>query len=180
VQESALVVEVPEVDSLVDPWRQVHDPVASRGVPAHITLLYPFVPAERLDEAVLDTLAATLSEIRPFDYALASLAQFPGVIYLRPDPGDPFRELTRRLSVAFPDYPPYGGKFPESQPHVTVALVEGDATQVELLHRIQADVGPELPIRGTATAVTVFTPDRAGSWHRAHRIELGAPTRRQE
>ena len=45
--ESALVVLVPEADPLVGPFRSFFDPSAALGVPAHVTLLYPFVePAE--------------------------------------------------------------------------------------------------------------------------------------
>jgi hypothetical protein len=40
--ESALVVLVPEAEVLVKPFRDRFDPLAAAGVPAHITLLYPF------------------------------------------------------------------------------------------------------------------------------------------
>ena len=42
--ETALVIAVPEAEPLVSDWRAQHDWSAQRGVPAHITLLYPFVP----------------------------------------------------------------------------------------------------------------------------------------
>ena len=42
--ETALVVEVPEAEPLVSQWRAQHDWSAQRGVPAHITILYPFAP----------------------------------------------------------------------------------------------------------------------------------------
>ena len=40
---SAVVVEVPEAEPLVGAWRLRFDPVAALGMPAHVTLLYPFV-----------------------------------------------------------------------------------------------------------------------------------------
>ena len=40
--ESALVVLVPEAEGVVKPFRDLHDPSAAAGMPAHITLLYPF------------------------------------------------------------------------------------------------------------------------------------------
>jgi hypothetical protein len=40
LNESALVV--PEAEPLVKPFRDRYDPSAAAGVPAHITLLYPF------------------------------------------------------------------------------------------------------------------------------------------
>ena len=45
--ETALVIAVPEAEPLVSDWRAQHDWSAQRGVPAHITLLYPFAPIEK-------------------------------------------------------------------------------------------------------------------------------------
>jgi hypothetical protein len=58
--ESALVVLVPEAEPLVGPFRERYDPSASAGMPAHITINYPFLPMEpnwyvaleRLDEVL--------------------------------------------------------------------------------------------------------------------------------
>jgi len=40
--ESSLMIVVPEAERLVKPFREKYDPSAAVGVPAHITLLYPF------------------------------------------------------------------------------------------------------------------------------------------
>ena len=45
---SALIVNVPEADPVVGEWRERYDN-ARLGIPAHITLLFPFVPSEELD-----------------------------------------------------------------------------------------------------------------------------------
>ena len=42
--ESAILLCVPEAEKLVHEWRLKGDPSAARGVPAHVTLLYPFLP----------------------------------------------------------------------------------------------------------------------------------------
>src|SRR5215216_5253276 len=52
VPRSALIVAVPEAEPLVGGWRLRYDD-ASLGVPAHVTLLFPFMPAEELGEALL-------------------------------------------------------------------------------------------------------------------------------
>lgn len=51
--ESALIVRVPEAEPLVGTFRDRFDPVARLGVPAHITLLYPFEPPADIDVQVL-------------------------------------------------------------------------------------------------------------------------------
>ena len=42
--EAALVVIVPESEPLVERFRAKYDPAAGWGVPAHITINYPFIP----------------------------------------------------------------------------------------------------------------------------------------
>src|SRR5690349_20634700 len=42
--ESTIIVPVPEAEPLFGVLRGNHDRVAAAGVPAHITLLYPFLP----------------------------------------------------------------------------------------------------------------------------------------
>jgi hypothetical protein len=54
--ESALIIVVPEAERLVKPFRDRHDPSAKDGVPAHITLLYPFKPPAEINNSVLDKL----------------------------------------------------------------------------------------------------------------------------
>lgn len=78
--ETALIVEVPEVEALVGDWRAKHDPVAARGIPAHVTALFPFVPPGELSETVLDELRYLCSTVQPFDYELVEIDRFPEAI----------------------------------------------------------------------------------------------------
>jgi hypothetical protein len=41
--DSAIIMPVPEVEAVVGPLRLQYDALARLGIPAHITLLYPFV-----------------------------------------------------------------------------------------------------------------------------------------
>lgn len=52
--ESAIIVPVPETERVVGRHRQVLDRAASRGVPAHITVQYPFI---RPDQVTTSTIA---------------------------------------------------------------------------------------------------------------------------
>jgi hypothetical protein len=46
--ESAFIVRVPEAEPHVAHLRERFDPMALLGVPAHITLLYPFLSPEQI------------------------------------------------------------------------------------------------------------------------------------
>jgi 2'-5' RNA ligase len=74
--ESALVLLVPEAEALVKPFRDPHDPSAARGMPAHITLLFPFRPPEAIDASVLQGLGACFASFAPFPYDLAEVRRF--------------------------------------------------------------------------------------------------------
>ncbi len=115
---TAVVVPVPGARSVVTArgWT-----LPGRAAP-HVTVLYPFRPAAALDADTLARLQAAVAGVSPFRFRLSHLARFTDtrVLYLAVDPVDPFVELTRRLVETFPEHPPYGGRFDEIVPHLTV------------------------------------------------------------
>jgi hypothetical protein len=170
---TGLVVPVPSVDWLVLDRRPASDGLR---VPAHVTLIAPFVPPDELTEGLLAELATLFSDVVPFSFALQETAAFPdGTVYLAPEPAAPFRQLTHALAKAFPEYPPYEGRFETVVPHVTVPLLDhesvddvarlvaereetqgwprGYAQEAQLLvvHGDDLDVGAEFPF-GMAAA----------------------------
>ena len=119
---TALVVEVSEPASIVDGWRKrTCADKPSIGVPAHVTLLFPFVPAERLDDRLLAELDALFARFDPFAVVFAQTDRFPTTLYLRPEPAQPFVGLTEAIVARYPEHPPYEGAFDEIVPHLTVA-----------------------------------------------------------
>jgi hypothetical protein len=169
--ESALVVLAPEAEPLVRDYRMEFDPAAALGVPAHVSVLFPFLPPA-LVAAARPRLAALFAEFDPFDYTLAALGRFPGVLYLSPEPAAPFQALTRRVAEVFPDYPPYGGKFKDIVPHLTVAELADAARLDEVAARFQAACGPHLPLALRAEAVVLLDHDD-GVWRANATFRLG-------
>ena len=55
--EGAVIVAVPEAEDVVGPQRAALDRAASWGVPAHVTVLYPFVPPAKIDDRIIRALA---------------------------------------------------------------------------------------------------------------------------
>src|SRR5256886_2986395 len=98
VRKSAVVIEVPGAAPLVDEWRRHHTEDAPLGVPAHVTLLTPFVPAERIDEEVEERLAAPVGAEDPVDFVLPPTPRLDQpLLYLPPGPGQPFLRPTQAL-----------------------------------------------------------------------------------
>lgn len=88
----------------------------------HITLLAPFRPRDRLDDPALRReLEAFFARVAPISFALVQVRRFPvGIVYLAPEPAEPFRATTLALAREFPDCPPYEGLFDNVIPHVTI------------------------------------------------------------
>lgn len=144
VAESALIVRVVEVEPHVAPLRAMHDPVARLGVPAHITVLYPFVAPAAITSAVCEGVRNAIAGIRSFRFHLTEARQFPGVLYLAPEPAAPFATMTAAMARAFPAHPPYGGRFASIVPHLTVAHFEPPALPAleAELRNLLAELGP--------------------------------------
>jgi 2'-5' RNA ligase len=142
--QSAFIVRVPEAEPRVAHWRERFDPSARLGVPAHITLLYPFMSPELISVAVVEQASAVVSATRSFTFALQQVRRFPGALYLAPEPSAPFIALTRRLTQQFPEFPPYGGQYQTVVPHLTVAhggRLEHSDAETELLVSLSVGAG---------------------------------------
>src|SRR4051794_30448246 len=103
-----IVVPVPEAEPIVQTWRTRYDPVAPLGVPAHITLLYPFLAADDVDADGLTFLTELFGRTESVPVSLTHVGRFPDVVYLAPEPPAWFVALTEALSDRF-GLLPYGG-----------------------------------------------------------------------
>jgi 2'-5' RNA ligase len=160
VPSSAVVVIVPEAFEAVGGHYAAHTPAGAAGMPPHITLLIPFTDAEALEPRRVAGLRELLGGFAPFRFQLRRTARFPdaSVLYLAPEPAEPFVELARAVIRRFPEHPPYGGAHPDPVPHLTVAQGD-DAT----LARIEADVRPRLPIEAFVSGAALVV-QREGQW----------------
>ena len=144
---TAFVIAVPEAEPLVAALRSRFDPSAATGVPAHITVLYPFMPPAQVTPEVLARAEDALRGHEPFHFQLARVERFAGVLYLAPQPAAPFVALTEALVRAFPAFPPFGGAHDRIVPHLTVA--QGDEA---MLQQAEADLRAALQAHGPVAA----------------------------
>lgn len=142
---------------------------AAAGVPAHLTMLYPFVAPARLAGGVRESLAAIAARQRPFAYRLAGRAVWPDTVYVRVEPETPFVRLQADLAHEFPDFPIYDTDATfEFAPHVTIAEGAGLARASEAHPAWGA-----LPRPGYAGAVEVIAQGDDDRWRLIWRIPLG-------
>ena len=172
--QSALLVEFPAAERLVAHWRRRHDPSAAAGIPAHVTVLFPFLDAGAdgrpgsVDDTVREELRTLFAAHPAFTVTFTALRRFPDVVYLAPEPAAPLQALTTAAVARWPDTQPYGGQFAEVVPHLTVA----HSDDPELLAAAEAALAPHLPVTAEAAAVSLYVSD-GERWHRRTSFPLG-------
>jgi 2'-5' RNA ligase len=166
--QSAIVIPVPQAESLVAAYRLEYDPVAVAGVPAHITLIVPWLPPDDIGAGDLRELGDTLEGISAFDFSLRRVSWFGrAVLWLAPDPVEPFTKLTGILADRF-GTPPYDDEFDEVVPHLTVA----HASDGVELGGVAQHLTEGLPVACRATQVLVMVGD-GRVWSVRQTYELG-------
>jgi 2'-5' RNA ligase len=150
-----VVVPVPAAEPVVSTWRERFDGSAAQGMPAHITVLYPFLPEERLSGEVLTRLRELCAGMPALDVLFRRTGRFSGVLYLDPEPADGPRQLTLAIAEQWPEAPPYRGSFAEVIPHLTVAHGADDG----VLDDIDADVLRRLPVSARLVEACLYVFD---------------------
>ncbi|MFI1705884.1 2'-5' RNA ligase family protein [Streptomyces griseoruber] len=168
--QSGLIVRVPEAEPLVRAWRDRLDPSASAGVPAHVTVLFPFLDASRIDEGVCAAIGEVLGRYESFEARFDHCGRFPGVLYLAPETGAGFRCLTEAIVERWPECPPFGGQFDDVVPHLTVAQGQDEA----VVEMAEADLLTGLPVVTQVSAVDLLVHDGT-RWRRRAAFPLAYP-----
>jgi 2'-5' RNA ligase len=168
--ETGLILTIPEAEPHVGRLRARLDPNAAAGVPAHITALYPFRPWEAVDAAVIERLEGVFRRAEPFDLSFRAAARFPGVLWLAPEPREPIDALTGALVETFPDCPPYGGRFDDPVPHLTVAIHGNEG----VLDKAEARLARQLvrPFSARVESCALYA-EAGGRWSERLRFRLG-------
>ena len=149
---------MPEAEPVVAAHRLRHDSAAAVGVPAHVSILYPFCI---VDDATNALATAICRSFEPFRATFDAVGRFVGeVVWLRPDPSAAFSALIAAFVAAFPDHPPYGGTVPNPIPHLTVA----DGVEQSVADSLEEVLAPLLPVSTFVDHVTLLVEDDDQRW----------------
>ena len=144
--------------ALAVPFPGLVERVAPRDhLPPHVTVLVPS-PGDA------GAIAEVLDPFRPFDVTFARFDRFPDVLWLAPEPAEPFVAMTEAMVDRFPDHPPYSGLFDEITPHLTVAEERLDETEARL--------APLLPLHGRVETVVLYEQVEAARWREVETFRL--------
>jgi 2'-5' RNA ligase len=167
--DSGLVIPFPNVEPVVAAHRLKYDPQAPRGVPAHVTIHFPWIPAATVDATALAEVRELAATTPAFAVAFEELRWFGDeVLWLAPTPDQPFRGLSDRSAALWPEAPRYGGVFEDVVPHLTIG--EGKRA---ILKEVENELAEVLPLRGWASELWWFALDESGRWVRRAAFPLG-------
>jgi 2'-5' RNA ligase len=169
--ETAIVLVLTEHSAELSALHAHYQPeVAAKGVPLHITLLYPFVPPRAITPELISTLRGFFAGRASPSFELTRIDAFPGVLYAAPEPARELVDLTEALARLFPDSPPYGGAFAEVVPHATLGEVGERAEQERLAAELREAAAPLLPVACDLTHASLLEEDEADRWRERERF----------
>ena len=166
--DSALILRI-QLPPGLGALRTRHVPDAAEGVPAHVTLLYPFATPASTSVEVLDSVAAIVREHREWSMTLAAQGRWPDALYATVEPDGPVRTLQADLAAAFPMLPLYGDPGVRFEPHVTIVEGPGVADPAVL----DDPAWGELPAAREVAEIQLIVRER-GRWRIATAFPLGS------
>ena len=127
------------------------------NLPPHVTVLVPS-PGE------VAAIGEVVAPFGAFDVTFSRLDRFPEILWLAPEPPEPFVAMTEAMVARFPAYLPYGGIHDRIVPHLTLAQAQLDETA--------ARVEPLLPLRSRVETVVLYEHVDADTWREVHTYHL--------
>jgi len=173
MEESVILIPVQRADPIVRKWREKYDAVALHGIPAHITLLFPFQPPNEINTQTIEKLKQVFVNVKQFAFFLEKINTFPFVIFLEPSARSMFIILTKEIIRAFPKYPQYGGKFRSITPHLTVGQLSSEQKIDSIKKRIVKDIQNKLPIKSKAEEAWLMIKNNT-EWSLKHRFPFSS------
>ncbi|HMI29947.1 MAG TPA: 2'-5' RNA ligase family protein [Gaiellaceae bacterium] len=143
----------------------------ARGIPFHITLLWPFAPADELTEELFGDVRSLFAAQAAFGFALTRVAMWPRDVYAVPEPEGALRACMGALHARFPQWPPYGGIHADVVPHATLGE---DINAESVYSEIERRVAPHLPARYKAERATLLEEFERDCWRERESFPLGS------
>jgi hypothetical protein len=171
MNHDTLLVIPTEEAACLQPFRERHSRRAGVTLPPHVSLATPAWPMAELAADGYGRIARICASFPAFGYCLKHVARFEdsGVLYLAPEPAEPFLMLSRALCA--PGSPPDHGHG-SIVFHVSLARAESSGLD-SLAEEFVRTCGIHMPIRGMARDVALCER-RGDRWFQVERFPLGA------
>ena len=159
--ETVLLLAMPAAEPVVGKHRRELDLSAADGIPAHLTVVYPFKPLEKISEADHERLAQIGRKHDPFQVEGIRTAWFgEQVMFVEVNAPQLVHALTVDVASTYPEHPPYSGDIPLADivPHLTV----GAGAPVSALRKAASAVEDGLPFSQRVRAMELWAGPAVG------------------
>ena len=167
--DTSLIIPVGEA-AFLQPFRTQYLQRPGVTMPPHITIRSPFLSLPAISPADNLDLAALCASFSRFSFLLTHTARFAqiGVLYLAPEPTEPFLTLYNALQARFPGS---RGKHPSVVFHLTLAG-HHPADLDRITAAFEASYRARLPIQAVARELRLYARRDAG-WAEITAFPLG-------
>jgi 2'-5' RNA ligase len=162
--QSTLLIPVVEASESVNKWRVEYQDSAKRGMPAHITLFFPFLHPSEIGDSTITQLTHFFKKVNKFTYQLNKIENFPLVVYLAPTNGSKFTKISQNLATKYPQIKPYEGEYLAPIPHCTLARMSTEAKTEEIKGQIETSIKHEPPISCDAHEAWLMYKNELNYW----------------
>jgi len=140
----------------------------SPGLPAHVTILFPFIPVGDLDPSVGAALTELAAASAPFRARFEQVRRQDEMVWLLPAEQEPFLELTAAVVARWPAYQPYAGAFDSVIAHLT--FVESGGAAIARAASVALEDGP---FEVLVEELVLIGESELGVWLELDRFALG-------
>jgi 2'-5' RNA ligase len=166
--QSGLIVAI-ELPAPLAAVRTRFGAMTSPGLPAHVTILFPFIPVDNLDPSVGAAVAELAAEREPFRARFEQVLHQDSMVWLVPGQQEPFLELTTAVVARWPAYLPYGGAYDSLIAHLTLVESSNDA----IARATSAALG-QGPFEVLVEELQLIGEVESGGWRELGRFRLGS------
>lgn len=165
--QTAVAIPVPAADALLASVAARFPGVVREGVLAHVSVQYPFLAADALDDGVIGELSALFAGQQPMTVTFAECGRREGFVYVRPDPIRGLEGLTGWVRQRWPEVVLPEWVAGEVGPHLTVAM----GASPQDADTIERETVVMLPITAELCEAWLLAFD--GRWVLRQRFEFG-------
>jgi hypothetical protein len=122
VGQTALVFLVPEAEAPLSRVASAFPQLVRPGLPAHVTILSPWIPLDEVNQKALDLCAGLAASMAERTVSFNKIGMKPGFIYLGSDEASSIEAICDAAKRTWPCLPPYAGKHKDLLAHITLAL----------------------------------------------------------
>ena len=152
--------------------RELYPERIPEQIPFSITLLYPWLPASAVTQDDVERLQSFFATRPPLEFALTSVAEFPGAVaYAVPDHDDNLRETMHALWALYPQCPPYGKPGSSPSPHATLTRYANPINAT--FEQAKARVEPLLPVECLVDEAILMVEVQLDRMHTAGTFTFG-------